>query len=228
MTTSTKPSITLKEAHASCGTPSKPSKMPGLGTSTPAIKCITGSKLREVPGSVCENCYAMKNMYVMPNVQDALLNRWELVQQSLTTSEPWIVGMVKIIWNQEYFRWHDSGDLQGAWHFALIVEVARRTPHVRHWIPTREYRMVTDYDGDIPANLAVRLSGHMVDGPAPTNLGFPTSTVVTDGTHDCFANSQWKNGTRGHCSGMNEVTGQWEDCRKCWDTDNANTAYPKH
>ena len=121
MTTSTKPTITLKEAHASCGTPSKPSKMPGLGTSTPAIKCITGSKLRDVKGSVCENCYAMKNMYVMPNVQDALNNRLNLVMESRDNPEPWIAGMVKLIWNQKHFRWHDSGDLQGTWHFANIV-----------------------------------------------------------------------------------------------------------
>jgi hypothetical protein len=222
MTTTIKPTITLKEAYASCGTPSKPSKMPGLGTSTPAIKCITGSKLRDVKGSVCEGCYAMKNMYVMPNVQDALLNRWELVQQSLTTSEPWIIGMVKIIWNQEYFRWHDSGDLQSRQHLLNIIEVARRTPHVKHWIPSREYAMVKDL-GDVPPNLCIRMSGHMVDGPPPTGLGFPTSTVVTDGTHDCPAYAQ-----DGACSGMNENTGQWEDCRKCWDTSNANTSYPKH
>ena len=164
----------------------------------------------------------MKNMYVMPNVQDALTNRWELVQQSLTVSEPWIVGMVKIIWNQEYFRWHDSGDLQSRQHLLNIIEVARRTPHVKHWIPSREYAMVKDL-GDVPPNLCIRMSGHMVDGPPPTGLGFPTSTVVTDGTHDCPAYAQ-----DGACSGMNENTGQWEDCRKCWDTSNQNTSYPKH
>jgi hypothetical protein len=237
--------ITIAEAQAACGTLSGPSKMPGKGTSTPATACITGSKLREVPGSVCEGCYAMSGMYLMSNVRPALENRLNLVMESRDNPEPWIAGMVRLIWNQEYFRWHDSGDLQGAWHFANIVEVARRTPHVKHWIPSREYRMVTDYVGDIPANIAVRLSAHMVDGPPPTNLGFPTSTVVTDGTHNCPANTQWiespnkktpetlrfgKLGrwSRGNCSGMNDSTGQWEDCRKCWDTDNANTSYPKH
>jgi len=221
--------ITIAEAQKSCGTLSSPSKMPGKGISTPAAACITGTKLRDVKGSVCEGCYAFeRGAYAWENVKPALENRLSLVMASRENPEPWIAGMTKLIWNQEYFRWHDSGDLQGAWHFANIVEVARRTPHVRHWIPTREYRMVTDYDGDIPANLAVRLSAHMVDGAPPTNLGFPTSTVVTDGTHDCDANIQWKNSTRGHCSGMNTTTGQWEDCRKCWDTSNQNTAYPKH
>ena len=222
--------ITISEATKSCGTLSSPSKMPGKGISTPAAACITGTKLRDVKGSVCEGCYAFeRGAYAWDNVKPALENRLSLVIASRENPEPWIAGMTKLIWNQEYFRWHDSGDLQGAWHFANIVEVARRTPHVKHWIPSREYRMITDYDGDIPANLAVRLSAHMVDGPPPTNLGFPTSTVVTDGTHDCPANTQvGKDGSKGHCSGMNTNTGQWEDCRKCWDTSNANTAYPKH
>jgi len=234
------------QAQAACGTTSKPSKMPGTSTSTPAENCITGSKLRDVKGSVCEDCYAMKGMYQMGNVKPALENRFNLVMESRDNPEPWIAGMVKLIWNQEYFRWHDSGDLQGAWHFANIVEVARRTPHVKHWIPTREYRMLSDWTmDDIPENLCPRASAHMVDGAPPTNLGFPTSTVVTDGTHDCPANVQWIESTnkktpetmrfgklgrwtRGNCSGMNDNTGQWEDCRKCWDRGNANTAYPQH
>ena len=217
--------ITIAEAQKSCGTLSSPSKMPGKGISTPAAACITGTKLRDVKGSVCEGCYAFeRGAYAWDNVKPALENRLSLVMASRANPEPWIAGMTKLIWNQEYFRWHDSGDLQGAWHFANIVEVARRTPHVKHWIPTREYRMLSGWTmDDLPANLCPRTSGHMVDGAPPTNLGFPTSTVVTDGTHDCPAYAQ-----DGACSGMNTTTGQWEDCRKCWDTSNQNTAYPKH
>ena len=189
--------ITIAEAQKSCGTLSSPSKMPGKGISTPAAACITGTKLRDVKGSVCEGCYAFeRGAYAWPNVKPALENRLSLVMASRENPEPWIAGMTKLIWNQEYFRWHDSGDLQGAWHFANIVEVARRTPHVKHWIPTREYRMLSGWTmDDLPANLCPRTSGHMVDGA---------------------------------CSGMNTTTGQWEDCRKCWDTSNQNTAYPKH
>ena len=37
-----------------------------------------------------------------------------------------------------YFRWHDSGDLQGQQHLDQIIEVCRLTPDVKHWLPTRE------------------------------------------------------------------------------------------
>ena len=203
--------LSIAEAHTHCGTLSNPSKMPGKGISTPATACITGSKLREVPGSVCEGCYAMTGMYLMSNVKPALENRLSLVMESRDNPDPWIAGMVKLIWHQKYFRWHDSGDLQGAWHFANICEVARLTPHVKHWLPTREYRFVKDYQGTIPENLVVRLSAHMVDGPAPVT-DLPTSTVVTSG-QTCPAPTQ------------NNECGV---CRACWRPDVKNVSYKKH
>ena len=203
--------ITIREAQEACGTLSNPSKMPGKGTSTPAGRCITGSKLRAVPGSTCESCYAHKGMYQMGNVKPALENRFNLVMESRDNPEPWITGMTKLIWNQRYFRWHDSGDLQGTWHLTNIIEVARRTPHIKHWIPTREYRMVTDYKGNIPGNLVIRLSAHMIDRPAP-DLGFPTSDVSTTGG-TCPARFQ------------NNDCG---NCRDCWNPGVARVTYHKH
>jgi hypothetical protein len=204
--------ITIKMAQDACGTLSDPGKMPGKGTSIPARHCITGSKLRQVPGSVCHGCYAYTGNYARPNVQAALDNRYSLLMASEHNPEPWIAGMVKLIWHQRHFRWYDSGDLQGSWHFANIVEVARRTPHVRHWLPTREYRMVLEHLGDIPDNLVTRLSAHQLDGRPPTELGYPTSTVVTDGSHTCPATLQ------GNKCG---------DCRNCWDATVQNVSY-KH
>ena len=204
--------ITIREAQAACGTTSSPSKMPGKAIGTPASKCITGSKLRNVPGSVCEGCYAFLHAYTWPVVQNAYMNRWDKVMQSKDNPDPWIQGMVRLTQNEEYFRWDDSGDLQGNWHFANIVEVAKRTPNTHHWLPTREYRMVEEYQGDIPTNLVVRESAHMVDAPPPITK-FNTSTVVTDGSETCPSLKQ------GNSCG---------DCRNCWDPQVKNVSYKKH
>jgi len=207
--------ITIKQAQDIAGTLSNPSKMPGKGTSTPAEKCVTGSKLRNVKGSVCEGCYAMKGFYVMDNVKPALEKRFDGVMGSKDNPEPWIAAMVHLIKRQEYFRWHDSGDLQGSWHLANIVEVAKRTPHVNHWLPSREYRMINDYEangGIIPSNLVIRESAHMVDAPPPVTTR-PTSTVVTDGSQTCPARSQ---------------DNECGTCRACWDPTVKNVSYPKH
>lgn len=202
----------IAEAQSNCGTLSNPSKMPGKGTSTPASRCITGSKLRNVKGSVCEGCYAFeRGAYAWHNVQQALEFRYSKVMDSKDNPAPWINGMVKLIWNQKYFRWYDSGDLQGTWQLANICEVARLTPHVKHWLPTREYRFVKDYQGIIPANLVVRLSAHMVDGPAPVTV-LPTSTVVTsDASCQAYLNNN-------ECG----------DCRACWSPEVKNVSYLKH
>ena len=61
-----------KQAEAIVGTLSKPSKMPGYAYSTPAKRCIIGQKMRQVAGSICAFCYALKGRYVFPNVQAAM------------------------------------------------------------------------------------------------------------------------------------------------------------
>jgi hypothetical protein len=129
----------------------------------------------------------------------------------------WVAAMVKLITTTKdsHFRWHDSGDVQSVYHLQRIVEVCEQTPAVKHWLPTREYRYVNDYQkahGPFPANLVVRLSAHMVDGPAPAH-GLPTSTVVTDGSFTCPASQQ-----RNEC----------RDCRACWDPNVGNVAYKAH
>jgi hypothetical protein len=67
----------VKDLDNITGTLSKPSKMPGFAYGIPAKECQTGAKLREVKGSTCFNCYALKGCYVFPNVQAAQYKRLE-------------------------------------------------------------------------------------------------------------------------------------------------------
>ena len=61
------------------GSLSKPSKMPGWSIGLPAKECKTGSKLQQVPGSVCYDCYALKGCYVFKVVQDAQYRRLKAI-----------------------------------------------------------------------------------------------------------------------------------------------------
>jgi hypothetical protein len=223
--------LSAKEAAAIAGTLSNPSKMPSRGYSIPTKYCQVGGKLRQIVGSTCagsepgKGCYAHeRGNYRFANVQLGLENRFKSL-----TDPRWVPAMARQILDTlakyptatsvvmngrptiidgRYFRWHDSGDLQGPWHLANICAVARLTPEVTHWLPTREYRMVRDYlrmGGTIPGNLTVRLSAHMVDGPTPDIAGLPVSTVHTaeapEGSHSCPAPKQ---------------DNQCGDCRACW------------
>lgn len=210
--------MTPKLAKQITGGLSKPSKMPGFAYSIPAQACGVGSRLRNVQGSICSKCYALKGRYVFGNVKNALARRLA----SLVHAE-WVQAMAFQI-NQaavNVFRWHDSGDVQNLEHLERIVEVCRLTPDVRHWLPTREYAIVTAYKekhGAFPDNLNVRLSAYMVDGPLPegaaARLGVTMSGVTSDPSKvSCAA---YKQG--GVCG----------SCRACWDKNQAVVFYPKH
>ena len=199
-----------------------PSKMPGYAYGISAERCITGSKLREVKGSVCEGCYAMGANYQYPSVKGAHEARYEALQDL----ETWTDNMCRIMEylgtllpdTERYWRWHDSGDLQSIEHLDAIVQVAIRNPEWRFWIPTKEYAMVRKYKerGDFPGNLAVRVSAPMLNKPCPGALQTLTGLYSTVGHNEeerCPAYDQ-----EGFCG----------SCRKCWDPKEAVTDYPKH
>lgn len=199
---------TLKEAESIAGKLSRPSKMPGYAYGIPAQRCIVGSILAKRTGTICSDCYALKGRYVFPNVRAAQEKRFASLQDPL-----WVDAMVFMIKfrNNPYFRWHDSGDIQGLWHLDKIVEVALRCPEIQFWLPTREYRLVKAYSKPIPSNLVIRVSAMMIDGPPPA---FPnTSGVVTDGNHTCPAPR-----TANECG----------RCRACWDGSVKHVTYGKH
>ena len=196
-----------KEARKITGGLSAPSKMPGPAFNLPAVNCITGAKLVKVPGSVCAGCYALKGRYRFPNVQAALNRRLKSLDHP-----DWIRAMVVLIDDAPFFRWHDSGDLQGPEHLKKIFEVCKLTPSTRHWLPTRETGMLKLMDPDIiPPNLIIRLSGHMIDGNNSTF--WPWTSSVSTKTKSCPAQDQGN---------------QCKDCRACWDRSVPNVTYPKH
>ena len=196
-----------KEARQITGGLSAPSKMPGPAFNLPAADCITGAKLVKVPGSVCAGCYALKGRYRFNNVQSALRRR----AASLMHPD-WIDAMVALISGHEYFRWHDSGDIQSVEHLKRIFEVCKRTPDTKHWMPTREARFLRLMDPDIiPSNLIIRMSSHMID-QGPVTFWPWTSTVSTK-SKTCPASDQGN---------------KCMDCRACWDRSVSNVTYPKH
>ena len=185
------------------------SKMPCPTYSLPAKACRVGSALARVVGSVCEGCYAFGGNYRFHVVQKAMAERLLRL-----TSRTWVADMVTAIGYEtsDYFRWHDSGDLQSPKHLRRIVDVARQLPHIKFWLPTREYDLVRRYvkRHDVPANLIIRISAPMVDGPAPlilTRRGapLPVSFVHKDAE------------PRGQVCPAPTQGNKCRQCRACWD-----------
>jgi hypothetical protein len=173
--------------------------------------------MRQVAGSICAFCYALKGRYVFPNVQAAMEKRFASLTHDL-----WVDAMTYLInkANNPHFRWHDSGDLQGIWHLEKIVKVAKNLPHISFWLPTREYSFVSEYiakGGEVPFNLTIRLSALMMNGPAPVGLaerlGLCVSGASNKGEFNCPSSKQ------GNKCGS---------CRACWHKNEFAINYKKH
>ena len=198
-----------------CGSLSKPSKMPCHGYGLSAFNCRTGGKLAQIPGNVCEHCYAMRGNYLYPSVIKAHVTRHAAIAEDI---HKWEDDMYQKILREEqsgYFRWHDSGDVQSPEHLRAIVNLAHRLPHIRFWLPTKEYDWIAAINYEVPENLTIRVSHPMVGKVFVGRFEgrFETSSVGHYIGHLCPAREQDnKCGT----------------CRACWDHNTVNVNYPQH
>lgn len=185
-------------------------KMPCPSWGISAARCQLGALLARKEGTVCSACYARRGRYLLTNVQEKLEERYRGLFHPL-----WTPAMVFLIrwYADRYFRWFDSGDLQGTNHLRNICTVAAHTPDVRHWLPTREARIVRAV-GEFPENLTVRLSAQTIDGEPPPHT--TTSRVTTGDAGESFDCPSRKQGN---------VCG---DCRACWDPAIKDVAYRLH
>jgi hypothetical protein len=203
--------IILKKIEATkvCGTLTSTSKMPCKSYSLPTEACITGFKMAQIEGSICHSCYANKGFYQVyqATIKPAQFSRLDSINDPL-----WVSGMVTLIGKDEYFRWHDSGDLQSLDHLEKIAQVAELTPSTKHWLPTREYSIVKEYiskHGSIPKNLIIRLSAMYPDKPVtiPKSLqNIPNITASNVHTDKPIGNA---------CNAPKQG-GACLDCRLCW------------
>lgn len=206
--------MNLELAKKITGGLSKPSKMPCRSYNLPAWLCKAGSKLRKITNSVCSKCYALKGYYVFPVVKEAMERRFE----SLTHPD-WVDAMVYQITmlSSDYFRWHDSGDIQDMHHLINIVEIARRMPETKFWLPTRETGLITSFMetyGRFPQNLVVRVSAPLIDGQSLAHKFIHVSGVSENEELVTCPSHRQDN----RCG----------PCRKCWDRSVREVIYKRH
>ena len=192
-------------------------KMPGTTYAVDAFACLTGSKLAKVKGSICSGCYSIRLQKIRPSVDKGY--KKNLFKWQVSNTSNWIDAMVFQILRAKVkeHRWFDSGDLQSLEMLEAIAEVARQTPEVKHWLPTKEYKVAAKYlkTNIEPSNLVVRVSATMIDGK-PSKVFRNTSTVHKSSEPIGF---ECKARSRGNACGP---------CRACWDKRIKNVSYPKH
>jgi hypothetical protein len=200
---------------------------------------LTGAKLAKVPGSTCASCYALRGNYRFSGVKLAQARRLASI-----SSPDWVEAMVYLLEAAHaggklppFHRWHDSGDLQSRDHLAKICAVARATPWLRHWLPTREAKIVRDFvrdGGTIPDNLVIRLSATMVDGLPPK--AWPLTSTVHSDKLTLRASTWGAIVTRdaepaapvGHICPAPQQGNKCQSCRACWLPEVTNISYCQH
>lgn len=219
--------LSYGEALKLIGGLSAPSKMPWWSWSISANDCQTGGKLRQVKGSVCAKCYALKGNYVFRNVKDAHARR------RAGLDDPRFVEAFVLVLNslhqktkaekspgvrENRFRWHDAGDLQNVVHLKKIVQIAEETPQLEHYLPTKEKGFVKRFisrGGKIPKNLHIKISSPMVgEAVDPKIPGVSFTTVSYDGP-EVF-----------QCPALHQQGNKCLSCAACWSGKNIN--YPVH
>jgi len=210
----------IKEAELAVGNLSRPSKMPSYAWSISARRCNVGSKLAKVKGSVCEGCYALKGRYMFSNTQDALERRYNAWDSDRAK---WVDAMIYLMHNKQHivnagvFRFFDSGDIQGSAMLDDINTVAWASPTIRFWLPTKEYKLVKNYDKEIAPNLVIRVSAPTVD------KGFSGYTHIST-----VYNKDNIDTAEGHICPSSKQDNQCGSCRACWSDKVSEVSYIAH
>jgi hypothetical protein len=164
----------------------------------------------------CKGCYATTGNYRFANVKAPRAHNkddWARLE--------WCDDMVAELRKDIYFRWFDSGDMYALGLAEKMLEVMKRTPWVKHWLPTRmhkfpKFALVLQQMAALP-NVSVRFSSDSVTGEYTKKLHgsviIPNPADVKKGMTLCRA---YENA--GKCSG----------CRACYDKKVKVIAYPAH
>ena len=196
----------VADAKTLVGGTGKAGKMPCMTYGLRAgSACGVGGKLMSNPKSVCASCYADgRGSYAWGTVKHAQARREAtLGRPSGGGWSAWVRAWPVILRRQDFFRWHDSGDVRSYAHLAAIVRVARAVPSCRFWLPTREYALVRKYlakHGAFPPNLTVRVSAPLVGVAYRDDVWpVPTSSVGSGKGTPCYAQTDAGKAGGGSC-----------------------------
>lgn len=215
--------MTLQEALEITGHLNTASKMPCFTYSISAKRCKRGGMLHKLKitttgkQTVCGKCYARRGNFARPTIQLGLEKKFHAMQHPL-----WVEAMVIVITAYEfsgYFRWFSSGDVQDLEMLYKIVEVCRRLPFIKFWLPTHEIGIIAAFrrkGGIFPSNLVVRVSSDYIDEEPSHNMLKKLGVLggaVNRTKFDCPAYKQ---------------DGMCQQCRRCWDENLFMITYPYH
>jgi hypothetical protein len=158
---------------------------------------------------------------MFPMVQEALERRYHAWKDD---RERWVDAMIYIMHNKKHivdtahFRWFDSGDIQGKDMLEDMNTVAWASPHIKFWLPTKEYKLIKNCNIEFAPNLIIRVSN--------PNKGKNTlegyNHISTVYTKDMLEDS------KGYICPSSKQGNKCGDCRACWNDRVNEVTYIAH
>lgn len=208
---------------------SHPEKMPCPAWNLePLVTCNNGRNMRGKPGTVCSTCYGLSQSGRYFRFAKTMKKAWDRRYEA-TQKEGFVDAMVRLIRDEPYFRWHDTGDVYDIFYLGKIVEIAERCPDTSFWLPTGEYwihsHLASVYG--VPDNLVVRYKVPVIN-PSQKTVDYwidKYGTICTvsegDNPHRCSLTKKLSR------DGKNYVS-YCGDCRRCWDANEPWVDYRLH
>lgn len=192
-------------------------------------QCVRGSVLRPIEGTVCHGCYAFKAYRMYPGVRKSQGGNQQLwvAAKFYGVIDRWVEAIafqIQTLSDRKhksgkagagYHRWLGAGDVPDPEFLRAVIAVAKATPDIKHWLPTREYTFIPA-DCELPDNLVIRASANRIDQAPPARFR-NTSTVHKDAPaqgHSCPSSA-------GNSCAQN-------NCNACWRPEVANVSYGFH
>ena len=136
-------------------------KMAGMASISTAVttnaRC---AKNAQIPGSICQKCFAAKQMKIYPSMEKPMVEN-----QRILTSEILPAEKLPTI-NNIYFRFESFGDLNNSTQVKNYFNICYKNPKVKFalWTKNPDYIAAAIRDGyEKPANLNIVLSSLFVN-----------------------------------------------------------------
>ena len=206
---------------------SNPSKLNSQAFPLPVKDTVCIGRKDQETGELlekCSKCYAdNRGFYAMPDTIRVREDNLKIIQENIEVFIFFMVGKLNRKKNKD-FRWFDSGDIQSEKMGKDILDIIKKTKHITHWLPSKEYKWWKNIlkTKVLPSNVALRISTPF-DNIKPITKFPCTSTTYTKTSS--LAYTGFKCPAHIH----KETYGKYEcgSCRACFNPAIKNVAYPK-
>jgi hypothetical protein len=207
---------------------SQPSKLNSQAFPLPVNDEVCKGRIDQNTGELlkkCQKCYAdNRGFYAMPDTIKLREDNLAIIKDNIEVFIFFMIGKLNRKRNKD-FRWFDSGDILSVEFLKALIEVCKKTPDTRHWIPTTtwnynnsEFLELLQVLQALP-NVILRASNPGAIPVLPKGL-YPLQSVVVDkikkSTKELF-----------YCP-ASQLNGKCGPCKACYNKNIETVAYLEH